>query len=279
MQAWLISSGMSPKEEPWSAFSVTRLQRNARTRLICLLEIASLAIGHSLGRSLQVCSEGSGTLSPFQLLWLFEPHLNSRTVPAWLSAQIPAGDQWQQCLLVLHALDHWQYQFLSWRVGALALILDGQVMSRGSCKREPPALSIPTGQVCATDATMEDEEANEAVSGRQILLSRTSSLWQRLQMLSTAPPQSRLPSRAQCFFFHKCGRRGHGAQIIVEGREEQSDGGEKNKNTQHNPNQTTQSPQAESPPSCSLSSVLGETKRKLVSLPRDTDVSASVVPG
>ena len=32
MQAWLISSGMSPKEEPWSAFSVTRLQRNVRTR-------------------------------------------------------------------------------------------------------------------------------------------------------------------------------------------------------------------------------------------------------
>ena len=52
---------------------------------------------------------------------------------------------------------------------------------------------------------------------------------------------------------------GHGAQVIVEGREEQSDGGEKNKETQHNPNQTTQSPQAESPPSCRLSSVLGET--------------------
>ena len=52
---------------------------------------------------------------------------------------------------------------------------------------------------------------------------------------------------------------GHGAQVIVEGREEQSDGGEKNKETQHNPNQTTQSPQAESPPSRSLSSVLGET--------------------
>ena len=31
---------------------------------------------------------------------------------------------------VEHALDHWQYQFLSWRVGALALILDGQVVSR-----------------------------------------------------------------------------------------------------------------------------------------------------
>ena len=48
-------------------------------------------------------------------------------------------------------------------------------------------------------------------------------------------------------------------QVIIEGREEQSDGGEKNKKTKHNPQQTTQSPQAESPPSCSLSSVLGET--------------------
>ena len=28
---------------------------------------------------------------------------------------------------------------------------------------------------------------------------------------------------------------GHGAQVIVEGREEQSDGGEKNKDNQHNP--------------------------------------------
>ena len=74
-----------------------------------------------------------------QLLWLLEPHFDSRIVPAWLSAQIPAGDQWQQCLLVLHALDHWQYQFLSWRVGALALILDGQAVSRGSCEPEPPA--------------------------------------------------------------------------------------------------------------------------------------------
>ena len=60
-------------------------------------------------------------------------------MPAWLSAQIPAGDQWQQCHLVLHALDHRQYQFLSWHVGALALALDGQAAARGSRKREPPA--------------------------------------------------------------------------------------------------------------------------------------------
>ena len=59
---------------------------------------------------------------------------------------------------------------------------------------------------------------------------------------------------------------GHGAQVIVEGREEQSDGGEKNKEIQHNPKQTTQSPQAESPPSCSLSSVLGETGKTKTSV-------------
>ena len=29
-----------------------------------------------------------------QLLWPFEPHFDSRMGPAWLSAQIPAGDQW-----------------------------------------------------------------------------------------------------------------------------------------------------------------------------------------
>ena len=81
-------------------------------------------------------------------------------------------------------------------------------------------------------------------------------------------------------FFHEYGRRvgmvprsslkdfvprvrtpcGHGAQVIIEGREIQSDGGEKDKEnpTTNQPNQTTanQSPQAESPPSCSLSSVL-----------------------
>ena len=52
---------------------------------------------------------------------------------------------------------------------------------------------------------------------------------------------------------------GHGAQVIVEGREKQSDGGENNKDHNHNPKTTTKGPQAESPPSCSLSSVLGET--------------------
>ena len=59
---------------------------------------------------------------------------------------------------------------------------------------------------------------------------------------------------------------GHGAQVIVEGREEQSDGGEKNKDHKHNPKTTTKGPQAESPPSCSLSSVLvKQVRRKRVS--------------
>ena len=52
---------------------------------------------------------------------------------------------------------------------------------------------------------------------------------------------------------------GHGAQVIVEGRESQSDGGENNKDHNNNPKTTNKGPQAESPPSCSLSSVLGET--------------------
>ena len=64
----------------------------------------------------------------------------------------------------------------------------------------------------------------------------------------------------QLFFFPRVRTPcGHGAQVIVEGREKQSDGGENNKDHNHNPKTTTKGPQAESPPSCSLSSVLGET--------------------
>ena len=51
---------------------------------------------------------------------------------------------------------------------------------------------------------------------------------------------------------------GHGAQVIVEGREEQSDGGERNEDPKTNQTKHP-SPQAETPPSCSLSSTLGET--------------------
>ena len=52
---------------------------------------------------------------------------------------------------------------------------------------------------------------------------------------------------------------GHGAQVIVEERKSQSDGGENNKDHNKNQQTTNKGPQDESPPSCSLSSVLGET--------------------
>ena len=67
-------------------------------------------------------------------------------------------------------------------------------------------------------------------------------------------------TKAMAFFPRVRTPCGHGAQVIVEGREKQSDGGENNKD--HKPNKqntTTKGPQAESPPSCSLSSVQGET--------------------
>ena len=70
---------MSPKEVPWSALSATLRQRNVRTnRLTCLLEMHNLAMGHSRGRSLYSCSEGSAIL----LLTVY---------------------QWQQCFLFLHS--------------------------------------------------------------------------------------------------------------------------------------------------------------------------------
>ena len=51
---------------------------------------------------------------------------------------------------------------------------------------------------------------------------------------------------------------GHGAQVIIEGREIQSDGGEKDKdNPTTKPNKTNHSPQAETPPPSSISSVPG----------------------
>ena len=59
---------------------------------------------------------------------------------------------------------------------------------------------------------------------------------------------------------------GHGAQVIVEGSED-SQMVEKRTRTPNQPKQTNHRPQAESPPSCSLSSVLGETgETKLVTI-------------
>ena len=77
------------------------------------------------------------------------------------------------------------------------------------------------------------------------------------------PDEDKTMTKEKMLFFPRVRTPcGHGAQVIVEGREEQSDGGEKNKETQHHTkptNTTTKGPQAVSPPSCSLSSVQGET--------------------
>ena len=83
----------------------------------------------------------------------------------------------------------------------------------------------------------------------------------------SVPPEvtlSELPSpresvlQARFFFPRVRTPCGHGAQVIVEGREEQSDGGERNEDPKTNQTKHP-SPQAETPPSCSLSSTLGET--------------------
>ena len=65
--------------------------------------------------------------------------------------------------------------------------------------------------------------------------------------------------RSQGFFPRVRTPCGHGAQVIVEGREEQTDGGERNEDPKNQPKTKHPSPQAETPPSCSLPSTLGET--------------------
>ena len=102
---------------------------------------------------------------------------------------------------------------------------------------------------------------------RPSMLTRLCGLsWQRRQGATwhqrpgNPSPLMWLLSASPIFFFPRVRTPcGHGAQVIGEGREEQSDGGEKNKDHNRNPKTTTKGPQAESPPSCSLSSVLGET--------------------
>ena len=59
--------------------------------------------------------------------------------------------------------------------------------------------------------------------------------------------------------FHEYGRRVGMVPRSSLKKEKQSNGGENNKNHNHNPKTTTKDPQAESPPSRSLSSVLSET--------------------
>ena len=77
----------------------------------------------------------------------------------------------------------------------------------------------------------------------------TLSLWQTLLSSEQSNPSSNvLPGLSQSqierkgfarIFFHECGRRVGMVPVIVEGREEQSDGGEKNKNNQTNQNKQT----------------------------------------
>ena len=51
---------------------------------------------------------------------------------------------------------------------------------------------------------------------------------------------------------------GHGAQVIVEGREEKTDGGERNEDPKK-PTQNQTQARRPTPPSCSLPYTLGET--------------------
>ena len=52
---------------------------------------------------------------------------------------------------------------------------------------------------------------------------------------------------------------GHGAQVIVEGREEKTDGGERNEDPKKPTQKPTTQARRPTPPSCSLPYTLGET--------------------
>ena len=58
----------------------------------------------------------------------------------------------------------------------------------------------------------------------------------------TSPEEVSTPALHGAFFPRVRTLCGHGAQVIVEGREKQSDGGEKNKDHNHNPKTTTKDP-------------------------------------
>ena len=75
----------------------------------------------------------------------------------------------------------------------------------------------------------------------------TSVVWpKQLEQKRGLPPTATMPpdqdrnevSLDLVFFPRVRTPCGHGAQVIVEGREEQSDGGERNKDPKTNPNQT-----------------------------------------
>ena len=140
---------------------------------------------------------------------------------AWPSAMLQVLNRWLQCQLAVSVCSVAD-QFLQWLPPA-------PVLQRGCMM----GWSLLTGVPCTGSDTL-------AIFSRG---GWTSS--------GTLPGDCRsLFTSFTCprFFFPRVRTPcGHGAQVIVEGREEQSDGGEKNKDTQHNPNQTTQSPQAKSP--------------------------------
>ena len=109
-------------------------------------------------------------------------------------------------------------------------------------------------------------KANSGISST-LVLQRSTLLSSRQLSHACAPIATKcigrasavIPVELRLFFPRVRTPCGHGAQVIVEGREKQSDGGENNKDHNHNPKTTTKGPQAESPPSRSLSSVQGET--------------------
>ena len=102
-----------------------------------------------------------------------------------------------------------------------------EVLSVSDRKTEKEEHDVQEGQPLsspvATDATMADDEVDEAVS---VHSSASESPTIQL-LLKHFFPRVRTPC-------------GHGAQVIVEGREKQSDGGEKNKDHKHNPKKPQQ---------------------------------------
>ena len=83
----------------------------------------------------------------------------------------------------------------------------------------------------------------------------------RTRTTKTTQNQTNHSPQAESLFFPRVRTPcGHGAQVIVEGREEKTDGGEKNEDPKKKP---TQKPNTQArrltPPSCSLPYTLGET--------------------
>ena len=75
-------------------------------------------------------------------------------------------------------------------------------------------------------------------TSRSVTEARLSMTWS-----SRSSNRSNFAALRETFFFPRVRTPcGHGAQVIVEGREKQSDGGENNKNHKHKPKTTTKGP-------------------------------------